>query len=481
MDPQASRVGEVVGEKYRLVRLLGEGGMGSVYEARHDVIGRRFAVKFLHAELAGHPEILARFRREAQAAGSLENENIAAVTDFGSSPDGAPYIVMEFLEGEDLAKTLARNGPLPIARAAHILIQVCRGLLAAHGRGIVHRDLKPENLLLQQRGDGGDLVKILDFGIAKLKSSEHRPETATRTGMTLGTPYYMPPEQARGQKELDERADIYALGVILFELLSAQKPHNGENYNAILYSILMGAAPRIEAFRPDLPPELANVVHRAMAGEAKDRYQSVSELAQALAPFTGRALTPAPTISNASTVMAPQRISAPGVAAQSVPAASQGTRAPVAFTPSPTLELTAPKPSRAGLWIALSVASLGAVAAAAWFVLHAPVTPDHAAATPPALNAPTINAPVPAAPPPVLAPAPPAPTLAPAPVAVVESAPATVAPPPQPPPVRHTCKPSKSQAKEASPPAAVAAPTPAKPAAPAPAPRPKPDDDLFAP
>src|SRR6185436_10107509 len=306
MDSQASRVGEVVGEKYRLVRLLGEGGMGSVYEARHDVIGRRFAVKFLHAELAQHPEILARFRREAQAAGSLENENIAAVTDFGSSPDGAPYIVMEFLEGQDLAKVLAQSGPLPIQRAATILIQVCRGLFAAHGRGIVHRDLKPENLLLQTRGDGGDLVKILDFGIAKLKSTEHRPEAATRTGITLGTPYYMPPEQARGQKELDERADIYALGVILFELLSGQKPHNGENYNAILYSILMGAAPRIEAFRPDLPPELAKVVHRAMAGEAKDRYQTVSELASALAPFTGRAMTPAPTLSSASTVMAPQ-------------------------------------------------------------------------------------------------------------------------------------------------------------------------------
>jgi eukaryotic-like serine/threonine-protein kinase len=474
MDPQALRVGQVVGEKYRLVRLLGEGGMGSVYEARHDVIGRRFAVKFLHAELAGHPEILARFRREAQAAGSLENENIAAVTDFGSSPDGAPYIVMEFLEGEDLAKTLARHGPMQIPRAAHILIQVCRGLVAAHGRGIVHRDLKPENLLLQKRGDGGDLVKILDFGIAKLKSTEHRPEAATRTGITLGTPYYMPPEQARGQKELDERADIYALGVILFELLSGQKPHNGENYNAILYSILMGAAPRIEAFRPDLPPELANVVHRAMAGEAKDRYQSVSELAQALAPFAGRALTPAPTLSNASTVMAPH-----SVGAQSVPAASHGTRAPVVFTPPPTSELGAPKTSRAGLWAGLAIALLGAAGAAAWFAMHsAPAAPDSTAAAPPVVPLPTPSVAV-------VATAAPAPTIAPTPalppVASAQPTPSPAAPPQ--PPARPVSKPAKLHEKPAPAPVPppVAAPAPAKPAAPAQAPRPRPDDDLFAP
>jgi len=477
MDPQASRVGEVVGEKYRLVRLLGEGGMGSVYEARHDVIGRRFAVKFLHAELASHPEILLRFRREAQAAGSLENENIAAVTDFGSSPDGAPYIVMEFLEGEDLAKTLARNGPLPVARAAHILIQVCRGLFAAHGRGIVHRDLKPENLLLQQRGDGGDLVKILDFGIAKLKSTEHRPEAATRTGITLGTPYYMPPEQARGQKELDERADIYALGVILFELLSGQKPHNGENYNAILYSILMGAAPRIEQFRPDLPPELAAVVHRAMAGEANQRYQSVSELSQALAPFTGRSMTPAPTLSNESTVMAPH--SASGVGAQSARSVSSGsgTRAPVAFTPNPSMPLPAPQKSHAGLWAGLAaVVVLGAGGSAAWFAAHA------GPATTPSVTTPAAAPPPPAPPPAAIAPTPtpeptPAPVVSPSATPAVEAAPRQAAIPPQ----KHL----QLQAKRPVAPAAAAppapAPAPAKPAAPTPAPRPKPDDDLFAP
>ena len=454
-------MGEVVGEKYRLVRLLGEGGMGTVYEARHDVIGRRFAVKFLHAELAGHPEILARFRREAQAAGSLENENIAAVTDFGTSPDGAPYIVMEFLEGQDLAKVLAQSGPLPIQRAAHILIQVCRGLYAAHGRGIVHRDLKPENLLLQTRGDGGDLVKILDFGIAKLKSTEHRPEAATRTGITLGTPYYMPPEQARGQKELDERADIYALGVILFELLSGQKPHNGENYNAILYSILMQAAPRIETYRPDLPPELAALVHRAMAADAKERPQSVSELSEALAPFTGRSMTPPPTTDPGSTVFFPQ----------GPQQRSASTRAPVALTP-PTQSAYTPPPSRTGMWVGLGVALVGVLGATAFFVSRGPTPGPAVAATTP-LPAPT---PV-AAPPPVVTAVPeiaPAPAL---PFASAEPPPPVIAAPT--PRVRGAVKPPKPQTKTPDPPAATPAPAPA-PAKP-PAPRPKPDDDLFAP
>lgn len=467
----ASRVGEVVGEKYRLVRLLGEGGMGSVYEARHDLIGRRFAVKFLHAELASHPEILARFRREAQAAGSLENENIAAVTDFGSSPDGAPYIVMEFLEGEDVAKTLARFGPMSIQRAAHILIQVCRGLFAAHGRGIVHRDLKPENLLLQQRGDGQDLVKILDFGIAKLKSTEG-PQNQTRTGITLGTPYYMPPEQARGQKELDERADIYALGVILFELLSGRKPHDGENYNSILYSILMQAAPRIETFRSDLPPDLAAIVHRAMAADPNDRFQTVSELSQALAPYTGRSITPAPTLGHASTVMAP-------------PAASQrstSTRAPVALTPSMPYSTATPVPrSNAGLFIGLAAVLVAGVGGAAWFFTRTPTVAETAPSAAPVVAAVAQPTPVPSLAPTPVAPPPEPPAPEAAASTSASAAPAAPAPAVAARPLKGV-KGSKPQEKPVVAPAPAAA-TPPPAARPAPTPRPaaKPDDDLFAP
>jgi serine/threonine protein kinase len=163
--------------------------------------------------MAEKSEIVSRFQREAQAAGSLENENIAAVVDAGTAEDGAPYLVMEYLEGEDLAHLLVRSGPLPVPRAAYVIIQACRGLAAAHGRGIVHRDLKPENLFVCKRNDGSDLVKVLDFGIAKL----HTGATAglTQTGTTMGTPFYMSLEQARGAKEVDQRTDIYALGVYL--------------------------------------------------------------------------------------------------------------------------------------------------------------------------------------------------------------------------------------------------------------------------
>jgi eukaryotic-like serine/threonine-protein kinase len=481
MESTTSRAGEVVGEKYRLVRLLGEGGMGAVYEARHEAIGRRFAVKFLHAELASHAEILARFRREAQSAGSLENENIAAVTDFGTH-QGAPYIVMEFLEGQDLAKVLAQLGTLPVPRAAHILIQVCRGLAAAHARGIVHRDLKPENLLLQQRGDGSDLVKILDFGIAKLKNNE-QAGSATRTGITLGTPYYMPPEQARGQKELDERADIYALGVILYEVFSGQKPHNGENYNAILYSILMQAAPRLETFRPDLPPDLCAVVHRAMAADANERFASVSELAQALAPYAGRAITPAPTIGHASTVMAPPssqlRAMTPGPPAH--PALSNSTRAPVALTP---LGNTIPnKPSRAPVWIGLSVLVLGGGGAVAWALSRPtpPAEPTAASVPAPAVSvtaAPHID-PTPPAPPVASEAAPSEHEAAPTASATPQSPPAAAAAGNMRPAGRRGGKPPKSNDKS---PSTVAPSPPAQPAPAAARPAtPRPDDDLFAP
>ena len=153
-----TRVGKLLGGKYRLVRLLGAGGMGEVYEAQHEIIGRRFAIKFLHPQLASNTEVVARFQREAQAAGGLENENIAAVVDAGTADDGAPYLVMEYLDGEDLAHLLVRGGALPLARAVFIMIQACRGLAAAHSRGIVHRDLKPENLYICRRNDGSDQI-----------------------------------------------------------------------------------------------------------------------------------------------------------------------------------------------------------------------------------------------------------------------------------------------------------------------------------
>lgn len=286
-DPR-DRSGEVLQQKYRLLRRIGEGGMGTVYEAQHVVLGRRFAVKFLQSDLSQNESALARFRREAEAAGSLENEHIAAVVDFDRASDGSPYLVMEYLVGESLGRLLQREGPLPPVRAVGALLQVCRGLEIAHAAGIIHRDLKPDNLFLVRRTDGSDLIKILDFGVAKLQRDGDG--ATTRTGATLGTPFYMAPEQARGERQVDQRLDIYALGVILYELLSGQKPHPGDNYNAILAHILNQEPRSLAALCPHLPPKLVAIVHRAMAFDPGDRPPSVAALGRELAAFGGRGL-----------------------------------------------------------------------------------------------------------------------------------------------------------------------------------------------
>jgi serine/threonine-protein kinase len=262
--------------------------MGEVYEAQHTVIGRRFAIKFLHAYLAQNPETMTRFRHEAETAGGVEHENIGAALDFGTADDGTPYLVMEYLEGEDLARLLVRNGPLPVARATYIIIQACRGLTAAHARGIVHRDLKPENLFICRRNDGGDLVKVVDFGIAKLRTKV----TVTQSGVTMGTPCYMSLEQAKGAKEVDERTDIYSLGVILYELLTGARPYPGENYNEVLYNLFTTEPVPLDSLRPGVPAGLCELVNRAMAREARNRFETAAALADALVPYAGRPVTP---------------------------------------------------------------------------------------------------------------------------------------------------------------------------------------------
>jgi serine/threonine-protein kinase len=288
-----SRVGDLVGEKYRILRVIAEGGMGVVYEAQHAVVKRRFAVKFLRADLADRRDLLARFHREAQAAGALESENIAAAIDFGILADGTPYIVMEHLVGESLGSLLARDGCLPVERAVDLCLQACRGMQAAHAAGIVHRDLKPENLFLCRREDETDLVKVLDFGIAKLEQIELN-STATRTGTILGTPAYMSPEQARGDKSIDHRTDVYGLAAILFEMLSGKMPHPGDSHNAILHHIATQPAVSLRSAQPDLPAPLVDIVERALSCNRDQRQASVEELALALAPFAKREAWPPP-------------------------------------------------------------------------------------------------------------------------------------------------------------------------------------------
>jgi serine/threonine protein kinase len=293
--------GEVVGGKYRLTRFLAAGGMGSVYEAQHTVVKRRVAVKFLRADLAVERASLSRFQREAQAAGALESEHIAAALDFGIAGDGSPFIVMEYLVGESLSSLLEREGRLAPGRAADLVAQACRGVETAHASGIVHRDLKPHNLFVSRREDGTDLVKILDFGVAKLEAEDQGAGT-TRTGTVLGTPAYMSPEQARGDKVIDHRSDVYSLGAILYELLSGDKPHPGDSPNAILYHIATHAPVPLSGVVPDLPQGLVETIERAIAREPSDRQPSAAALAEELRAFAVREVHPAPKLEPSSPV-----------------------------------------------------------------------------------------------------------------------------------------------------------------------------------
>jgi serine/threonine-protein kinase len=289
----ATRIGELVGGKYRISRFLAEGGMGVVYEAQHEIVKRRFAVKFLRPGFAQRREALGRFQREAEAAGGLESEHIASVVDFGIAADGSPYIVMECLLGESLASLLSREGPLPYRRAADLCVQACHGAETAHASGIVHRDLKPQNVFVCRREDGTDLLKILDFGIAKLEPIKHEG-VSTQTGAVLGTPAYMSPEQARGERTVDLRTDVYSLGAILFEMLSGELPHPGDSPNAVLYHISSQPAVSLAALVPDLPKLLIEMVDGALASDPGARPRSAKAFAAGVARFAKREVWPEP-------------------------------------------------------------------------------------------------------------------------------------------------------------------------------------------
>jgi serine/threonine protein kinase len=281
-DDRDPRLGSQV-DRYTIVRLLGRGGMGTVYEARHTRLTRRVAIKFLLPALAARPEILRRFENEAMAAGALEHPNLVAVTDLGRAEDGSPYLVMEFLQGEDCARLLRRVGPLPAPRAADIVLQACRGVAVAHNAGIIHRDLKPENLFVTDAGDGSDQIKVLDFGIAKLRPSSG--QVATGTGSTFGTTHYMSPEQARGAADVDPRTDVWSLGVVLYELLGGRRPFDGEEPLNVVHQILSAAPVELETLRPGLPAGLAAAAAKAMQKDVARRFATIQALAEALAPF----------------------------------------------------------------------------------------------------------------------------------------------------------------------------------------------------
>jgi serine/threonine-protein kinase len=274
-------VGQIIADRYRLVRKLGEGGMGEVYEAEHIHIEKRVALKLLRAEIMSNQEAVTRFRQEARSASSLGHKNIIEIDDFGTLPDGRVYMTMEFLNGAPLSD-LSKQG-LPLNRALDIMIQTCAGLGAAHAKGIVHRDMKPDNVFVTFT-DGKDVPKILDFGIAKVTAADNNAHL-TRTGTIFGTPYYMAPEQALGQA-LDHRADIYAVGVILFELFAGTVPFKADSFMGILTMHITTPPPPVAQVAAAtgrwVPPELEAVIMRSLAKSPAERFQSMAELGNAL-------------------------------------------------------------------------------------------------------------------------------------------------------------------------------------------------------
>jgi serine/threonine-protein kinase len=280
------RLGMVLQDKYRIVRKIGEGGMGSVYEAEHVLIKRRVAIKCLHAHFTSNEELVARFHREALAATAVGNEHIIEVTDMGALPDGTIFMVLEYLDGRDFASVLDTEGPQRIDRVMHVAAQVCDALVAAHAKGIVHRDLKPENVFLIRRGDAADFVKVLDFGISKFRDSSLQVGSGmTKTGTTMGTPWYMAPEQAEGRKDIDHRVDLYALGVMLFRALAGRHPFDAETYPKLVMSICNDPPPSLRSFRPDVPEELDAIIRRLLAKQKEERFDDAGSLKAALAPF----------------------------------------------------------------------------------------------------------------------------------------------------------------------------------------------------
>jgi len=280
--------GQVLAGKYRIERVLGRGGMGVVVAANHLQLGERVALKFLLPEALLNPEAVARFDREARAAVKIKSEHVARVSDVGNLESGAPYMVMEYLEGVDLSVWLTQRGALPIEQAVEFVLQACEAIAEAHTLGIVHRDLKPANLFVIERPDGGLAVKVLDFGISKLTGLGGSGVGITSTTATMGSPLYMSPEQMESAKDVDTRGDIWALGVVLYELVSARLPFPGETMAELVLKVVTAPPVPLRVVCAHAPPGLEEVVLKCLRKNRGARYQTVAELAFALFEFAPR-------------------------------------------------------------------------------------------------------------------------------------------------------------------------------------------------
>lgn len=340
-------LGALLGNKYRLDRLLGQGGMGAVYQAENVDIGRRVAVKVLLPEVAADADALARFRTEARAAAAIGHPGIAEVIDFGTTPEGGAYLVMEYLEGETLGARLRRAGPLDVETVGWLADELLAAVAAAHGKGVIHRDLKPDNVFLVEQPVRA--VKVLDFGISKFHHAG-QPHL-TRTGTVMGTPAYMSPEQARGAKDVGPQSDLYAVGALLFEALTGTPAFPGESYNEILAKVLTEPHPSLRQARPDAPPALVAAVDRLLSKAVADRPADAQEaralLGQAMKGGGMSGALGAPTLRPGSL---PPAESTPAFAPTARTPAARPPPAAAPPPPAPPQPSTTKEPARRPFW-----------------------------------------------------------------------------------------------------------------------------------
>jgi serine/threonine-protein kinase len=350
--PASDLVGQVVADRYHVVKKLGEGGMGQVYLAEHVKMGRRSAIKVMNPVMVHDPDAVARFNREASNASRITHPNVCAIYDFGETPDGLIYLAMEFIEGEPLTDVLEREGALPVPRATAIFLQTADALQAAHDLGIVHRDLKPDNIMLSRKKGGGDTVKVVDFGIAKAVGGDQAGQKVTKTGLVVGTPEFMSPEQLSGDA-LDGRSDLYSLALVFYRMLIGKLPFEATSVQETMIKRLTDDPIKLAEARPDLsfPPGLQPVLDTALARTPMERYQSVAKFAADVAAVTGRPTAGAvPTTQEKTQLLdatagATQRMSAQ----QAAPAAQEKKRSLIPVVAGVVVVLAG-----GGAWMALN-------------------------------------------------------------------------------------------------------------------------------
>jgi serine/threonine protein kinase len=361
------REGDILAGKYRVERVLGEGGMGVVVAVTHVALDERFAIKLMRPEAMHIEGGIERFLREARAAVKLRSEHVARVHDVGTLETGTPYLVMEYLEGFDLAHVLASRGKLPLKEAVDTIVQACDAIAEAHALGIIHRDLKPSNLFVTRRRDGSPLIKVLDFGISKVNVLGDRPESVTNSAVLLGSPAYMSPEQMKSSRDVGPSADVWSIGIILYEVLAGRLPFLETTLGSLMARVLTDAPP-LAILEPAVPPEFLAVMGRCLEREPARRYRTATDLAVALAPFGSEtsavrvsdilSMHPAPKAESLS----PSTLVSPLAATQHPSLlGSATTQASVNTLDKPS---EARPNSRVRFWV--TIAGLAAVAAAAW-------------------------------------------------------------------------------------------------------------------